>query len=56
MAFNAIPGFSLPSAAQLTQPQDDAANLLAAFQASTNGEHALKRPITMKQFRHKLHR
>jgi hypothetical protein len=40
----------------LAQPQDDATNLLAAFQASTNGEHALKRPITMKQFRHKLHR
>lgn len=40
----------------LTQPQDDAANLLAAFAASTNGEHALKRPITMKQFKHKLHK
>jgi hypothetical protein len=40
----------------LTQPQDDASNLLAAFQASTSGEHSIKRPITLKHFKHKLHR
>jgi len=40
----------------LSQPQDDANNLLAAFLASTSGEHSVKHRITMKQFRHKLHR
>jgi hypothetical protein len=32
----------------LTQPQDDASNLLAAFKASTNGEHSVKH-LTMAQ-------
>lgn len=35
----------------LTQPQDDASGLLAAFKASTNGEHSVKHKITMKQMR-----
>ena len=33
----------------MTQPQDDASNLLAAFKASTNGEHSVKHFISMKQ-------
>lgn len=33
----------------LTQPQDDAADLLAAFKASTNGEHSVKHQLTMSQ-------
>ncbi len=33
----------------LPQPQDDAANLLAAFKASTNGEHSVKHLINMSQ-------
>ena len=32
-----------------TQPQDDASNLLAAFKASTNGEHSVKHFISMSQ-------
>jgi hypothetical protein len=32
-----------------TQPQDDAAILLSAFKASTNGEHSVKHLITMDQ-------
>jgi len=40
----------------LTQPQDDASNLLSAFQASTNGEHSVKHRITMKQFKNKFHK
>ena len=34
----------------LTQPQDDAGGLLAAFKASTNGEHSVKHQITLSQF------
>jgi hypothetical protein len=37
-----------------TQPQDDAAMLLAAFKASTNGEHSVKHLITMDQFKSML--
>jgi hypothetical protein len=33
----------------LTQPQDDAGDLLAAFKASTNGEHSVKHLITTAQ-------
>ena len=33
----------------LTQPQDDAAGLLAAFKASTSGEHSVKHRLTMSQ-------
>jgi hypothetical protein len=33
----------------MTQPQDPAANLLAAFKASTNGEHSVKHLINMSQ-------
>jgi hypothetical protein len=33
----------------LPQPQDDASGLLAAFKASTNGEHSVKHKITMSQ-------
>lgn len=35
----------------LTQPQDDAGDLLAAFQASTNGEHSVKHLISMTEFK-----
>src|SRR5262249_62112537 len=35
----------------LTQPQDDAAGLLAAFKASTNGEHSVKHRITMSKLK-----
>jgi hypothetical protein len=35
----------------LTQPQDDASGLLAAFKASTNGEHSVKHLITMSEFK-----
>jgi hypothetical protein len=37
-----------------TQPQDDAAILLSAFKASTNGEHSVKHLITMGQFKSML--
>jgi hypothetical protein len=33
----------------LTQPQDDAAIMLSAFQASTSGENSLARPITQSE-------
>lgn len=39
----------------MPQPQDAAANLLAAFKASTNGEHSVKHQITMSQFKRLLH-
>jgi len=39
----------------LTQPQDDASDLLAAFKASTNGEHSVKHLITMDQLKSILH-
>jgi hypothetical protein len=45
-----------PEDSSLTQPQDAASNLLAAFQASTNGEHSVKHRITMTQFKNKLHK
>lgn len=35
----------------LSQPQDDAADLLAAFKASTNGEHSVKHLVTMAQMK-----
>ena len=35
----------------LTQPQDDAGDLLAAFKASTNGEHSVKHLITMSKLK-----
>jgi hypothetical protein len=35
----------------LPQPQDDASGLLAAFKASTNGEHSVKHKITMSQMK-----
>lgn len=35
----------------LPQPQDDASDLLAAFKASTNGEHSVKHLITMSQMK-----
>lgn len=35
----------------LPQPQDDASGLLAAFKASTNGEHSVKHQITMGQMK-----
>jgi hypothetical protein len=35
----------------LTQPQDDAGDLLAAFKASTSGEHSVKHQISMSQFK-----
>jgi hypothetical protein len=38
----------------LTQPQDDASNLLAAFKASTNGEHSVKHLINMGQAKNLL--
>jgi hypothetical protein len=38
----------------LTQPQDDAGDLLAAFKASTNGEHSVKHLITMSKFKSML--
>ena len=34
-----------------TQPQDDASNLLAAFEASTSGENSVKHQITMDEFK-----
>jgi hypothetical protein len=40
----------------LTQPQDDASDLLAAFKASTNGEHSVKHQITMAQMNAMLSR
>jgi hypothetical protein len=39
----------------LPQPQDDAADLLAAFKASTNGEHSVKHQLTMSQFKSMFH-
>ncbi len=38
-----------PEDSSLTQPQDAAQNLLAAFKASTNGEHSVKHLITMSK-------
>jgi hypothetical protein len=38
----------------LPQPQDDASGLLAAFKASTNGEHSVKHLITMSEFKSML--
>jgi hypothetical protein len=35
----------------LPQPQDDASGLLAAFKASTNGEHSVKHKITTSQMK-----
>jgi hypothetical protein len=35
----------------LPQPQDDASGLLAAFKASTNGEHSVKHKITLSQMK-----
>jgi hypothetical protein len=35
----------------LTQPQGDADDLLAAFKASTNGEHSVKHQITMSKLK-----
>lgn len=35
----------------LPQPQDDASGLLAAFKASTNGEHSVKHKITITQMK-----
>ena len=35
----------------LPQPQDDASGLLAAFKASTNGEHSVKHQITISQMK-----
>ena len=40
-----------PEDTSLTQPQDAAAGLLAAFKASTNGEHSVKHLITMGTFK-----
>jgi hypothetical protein len=40
-----------PEDSTLTQPQDSASNLLAAFKASTNGEHSVKHKITMSKFK-----
>jgi hypothetical protein len=40
--------------ASLTQPQDDAADLLAAFKASTNGDHSVKHLITMSKLKSML--
>jgi len=39
----------------LTQPQDSAADLLAAFKASTNGEHSIEHIIDQAQFQTALH-
>jgi hypothetical protein len=39
----------------LPQPEDGAANLLAAFKASTNGEHSVKHEITMSQAKAMFH-
>jgi hypothetical protein len=40
----------------LTQPQDDAGDLLAAFKASTSGEHSVKHLITMSKLKSLLSR
>jgi len=40
-----------PEDSTLPQPQDSASNLLAAFKASTNGEHSVKHKITMSKFK-----
>jgi hypothetical protein len=40
----------------LTQPQDDAGDLLAAFKASTNGEHSVKHLITKSQVKSLFHK
>ena len=45
-----------PEDSSLTQPQDAAANLLAAFKASTNGEHSVKHLITMSQVKSLFHK
>jgi len=37
------------------QPQDDAANLLSAFNDSHNGEHSVKHLITMSQMKSMFH-
>jgi hypothetical protein len=39
----------------LPQPQDQASDLLAAFKASTNGEHSVKHEITMSQAKAMFH-
>jgi hypothetical protein len=44
------------SDSSLPQPQDGAANLLAAFKASTSGEHSVKHEITMSQAQSVLRR
>jgi hypothetical protein len=44
-----------PQDSALPQPQDAAANLLAAFKASTNGEHSVTHQITMSQLKSLLH-
>lgn len=38
----------------LPQPQDPAADMLAAFKASTNGEHSVKHEVTMAQVKAKI--
>lgn len=45
-----------PEDSSLSQPQDAANNLLAAFKASTNGEHSVKHLITMSKFKSLFHK
>jgi hypothetical protein len=53
-SFGLAVGFHSEQAAPGTVP-DDAAELLAAFKSSTNGEHSVKHQITMSQFQSVFH-
>lgn len=44
-----------PEDSSLTQPQDSAADLLAAFKASTSGEKSVKHQMTMSQVKSLFH-
>jgi hypothetical protein len=50
-----IAACTAPEDTSLPQPQDAAADLLAAFKASTNGEHSVQHQITMSQIQTMFH-